>query len=106
MPRVEVTRELSLFGNRIIFNTIYSDEEIEDLISSENFIREEARRRGSLCVVKICSTKEQAIKMARRFYQRFSSYECIHWNGETISFYCGEAGSGAKQLFSDVSSLF
>lgn len=106
MPRVEITENYSPLGYTRTYKTIHSDEELEELLAEEGLARQEAKRRGKLCVVKPCLTKKRALEMARNFYERFSSYECIHWDGKTISFYCGEAGSGAKELVSDISNMF
>jgi hypothetical protein len=44
-----------------------------------------------LCVVIRCRDRDLAVTLSALFYRRvFGVLSCTHWDGETLSFYCGE----------------
>lgn len=57
----------------------------------------EARERGNLCVVWKCD-RAQAVALSRLFHWHFAVPESCHYDGETLSAYCGGAGGNTNQL--------
>lgn len=79
--------------------TVYADDEIrqawEDQRGQGNAA---ARSRSHYCVVRACS-EEQALAISHAFMRCFASPSCCHYDGETVSLYCGDAGRGWSQTF-------
>lgn len=55
----------------------------------------QAVARGEFCVLHPCEDKETALILSALFVRNvFAIDSCVHWDGRTISMYCGDAGSG------------
>lgn len=63
-----------------------------------------AREREFYCVVVPC-TKDEAIVLSKLFHKRFAIESCCHYDGETLSMYCGDAGSNADSLLRDIDMM-
>ena len=62
-------------------------------------------RRSSSCVVVKCKQSD-AVNFTKWFIEKaFSMPSCTHYDGETLSIYCGEAGSGFANLFDRVKAF-
>lgn len=67
--------------------------------------QEQARRRGRRCVVVRC-TRDEAEELIRLWTQYLFAIEsCTHYDGDTLSLNCSEAGSGADGLWFSTRSL-
>lgn len=56
---------------------------------------QQARERGKYCVIHPCTDKETALILSALFVRNvFAIDSCVHWDGNTVSMYCGDAGSG------------
>jgi len=58
----------------------------------------EAEARGRDCVVVICPNEDKALELSALFHRFFAIESCCHWDGQTLSMYCGDAGSGCSML--------
>lgn len=75
------------------------DQEIEDGWNNlDGQGNRAARQRGDGCVVVECRTLWLALELTRLFYLEFAILSCCHWDRETLSMYCGDAGSGGVYL--------
>lgn len=63
-----------------------------------------ARYRGWMCVVVPCN-RSDAVLLSKKFHYRFAIESCCHYDGETLSMYCGDAGSGAQRLMDDIRQM-
>jgi len=83
----------------------YNEEEIQMFWDTKGQGHHEAVHRGGWCVVIPCDLN-QAIKYSLWFvHKAFAIPTCTHYNGETLSLYCGDAGSGASNLKSRVEAF-
>jgi hypothetical protein len=63
----------------------------------------EARARGRYCVVADVATEADALAMTRLAVEWFAIPSCAHYDGKSLSFYCGAAGtSGYLSLMAHV----
>lgn len=66
----------------------------------------EARLRGWACVVRACTEKEDALRLSALFCRNvFAIPSCTHWDGSTLSMYCGDAGRGYLHTLARAESL-
>lgn len=81
-------------------NTIwwkYSDDELTEAWSDDGQGHKQAVERGDMCVVFKC-TPAQALLATRAFVEKvFAVPTCCHYDGETLSLYCGDAGVGGYE---------
>ena len=81
----------------------YSDKEIEEKWDENSQGHRQSVERGKWCVVRKCN-KKQAIELSRWFYEKvFGIITCTHYDNDTISLYCGDAGHGAQEMYNSVS---
>lgn len=57
----------------------------------------EARKRGRHCVVVRCD-REAAIVMSRMFHKKFAMESACHFDGTTLSMFCGHSGGNGMHL--------
>lgn len=82
-------------GNTIWFRR--SDDELIAAWSEDGQGHRQAVERGHMCVVFKC-TREQALLATRAFVEKvFAVPTCCHYDGETLSMYCGDAGVGGYE---------
>ena len=65
----------------------------------------DARGRGWACIIIPCD-KETALVLSAIFHRHFAIETCCHWDGETLSMYCGDAGGGWKILRDKLNAAF
>jgi hypothetical protein len=83
-----------------------SDDEIRKAWKSKGQGHDYAvERKSYFCVVVGGITVGDALVLCRAFLNFFNMPSCTHWNGKTLSLYCGEAGSGAEALKRGVEGL-
>ena len=76
----------------------YSPKEIKQAWNENGQEHTAAIERGSWCVVTPC-TEEEAINICSWFvHDAFACPTCTHYDGKTVSLYCGDAGSNAPIL--------
>lgn len=63
-----------------------------------------AREREFYCVVIPCNV-HSAMALSELFYQHFRIRSCSHYDGKTLSLYCGDAGHGADTLMDTARAL-
>lgn len=92
-------------GNTTHFLSIYEPDEMPIYWEDRGQGHKEAVCRGSMCVVKKCDL-QSAKKISAEFVNDlFSIPTCTHYDGETLSLYCGDAGSNWQSLFQDANKL-
>lgn len=75
----------------------YSDDELTAAWSEDGQGHKRAVERGDMCVVFEC-TPVQALLATRAFVEKvFAVPTCCHYDGETLSLYCGDAGVGGYE---------
>jgi len=75
---------------------IYDDEEIRQGWDGGQG-NQQARERGKFCVIVPLPDSEFAVGLTHLFVMLvFAIPSCTHWDGETLSMYCGDAGSGYR----------
>lgn len=75
----------------------YSDDELIAAWDTYDQGHKQAVERSEMCVVFDC-TKEQALLATRAFVEKvFAVPTCCHYDGETLSMYCGDAGVGGYE---------
>lgn len=100
------TRFTRTEGNVTVTGDIYSDGEIERAWHENGQGHEEAVSRGEWCAVVACN-KQKAIELSSWFVNsRFALETGCHYDGLTLSIYCGAAGSRAETLLRDVRMRF
>lgn len=57
----------------------------------------QARMRGSSCVIVPITNEETALILTALFVRKFAIPSCTHWDGQTLSLYCGGSGSNHLQ---------
>lgn len=91
----EAIKYTSVSGT-IHHGTRYTREEIAAAWESEGQGHETAIERGGWCVIVPCQEREVALQLSAAFVRCvFAIPTCCHWNGTTLSLYCGDAGHGA-----------
>lgn len=83
---------------------IYTDAEIKKAWVSYGQGSRQAEARGTHCVVVPCD-EEAAVALTREFLDHFNIPTCCHYDGNTLSMYCGDAGRGADSLFDKMSRV-
>ncbi len=80
----------------------YSKNEIESFWTTLGQGHKEALKRDlRYCIVLHCSF-EDALIYSAIFYRHFNITTCTHYNGATVSLYCGDAGGDYQRLKSRV----
>jgi hypothetical protein len=75
--------------------TEYEDWEIVWAWEQDGQGNRDARQRGRWCYVIACDL-DQAIALSRLFVRNvFAVRTCCHYDGKTLSMYCGDAGGNA-----------
>ena len=87
-------------GCRVI-STAYTRDELAEAWHIDGQGHRQALEQGSYCVVVRC-TRASALELTALFCRRFAIPTCVVYDGKTISMYCGDAGSGAGELYRDV----
>jgi hypothetical protein len=79
--------------------TVYSKDEIERAWRSTGQGHEQAVKRGVLCVVTPIHDFADALELTALWIRNcFAIPTCVHFADKTVSFYCGDAGSGYQNL--------
>lgn len=79
--------------------TEYTNEELRAAWNEGDQGHAEAVERGRWCVVIECDEYD-AVSLSRLFVRNvFAIPTCCHYDGRTLSLYCGDAGSGAPGTF-------
>jgi len=93
------------FTGMTIFWTRYSKSDFEKIWESSDDLslgnlnnHKHAMKRVFPCVVFDCNKAEAFDLSAIWTRNLYSCANCTHWDGKTISFYCGAAGSGVQEL--------
>lgn len=83
----------------LVTRVIYTDQQLKQSWRDKGGQgNHDARKRGRLCVVFPC-TEDEALALTRVFVERgFAVPTCAHYDGQTLSLYCGGAGGGAFKL--------
>ncbi len=86
-------------GNvRTIWNE-YSPNEIERYWYKEGQGRRQSIERDDSCVIVPCSNQEAREWSCYFINNIFAIPTCTHYDGYTISLYCGDAGKGWRECF-------
>src|SRR5438132_112100 len=80
--------------------TKYTSEELKELgwWNCTGQGNQQARGRGKDCVVVSVADEETALRFTALFVRQFAIPSCVHWDGNLLSMYCGDAGSGCAAL--------
>ena len=85
--------------------TEYTDKEIQDIWEKDGQGRNQSKSRGPFCVVTTCS-KNDAVAICQYFIRNlFAIPTCTHYNGDTVSLFCGDAGSECRTLMAATKSF-
>lgn len=102
MPKHRITIE----GNIKTTWYEYSPEEIKKAWYLNGQGHEYAVARDKWCAIKKCDEKE-AIELSEWFvHKQFACPTCCHYDGDTLSIDCSQAGSGAYELLRSVKLRF
>ena len=74
----------------------YTQEELREAWTGNGQGNDQARnpKHNRYCCTVNCQDEEEALELSALFVRNvFAAPSCVHWNGETVSFYCGDAGS-------------
>lgn len=64
-----------------------------------------ARNRGPACIIHTC-TQDEAIELSRMFVRTvFAIPTCCHYDGNTVSLYCGDAGRNYQRTMEKAKEL-
>ena len=93
-----------------LHSTAYDLQDMMDAWKQNGQGHKAAKERGDQCVIISGIDEICAAKLSRDFCENyFNIPTCTHWNGKTLSLYCGDAGSGTsslqRQLKADLNSI-
>ena len=89
---------LTTGGSMVYRQRLLTPEEWLVAWESDEQGNKQAKARGNMCVIVPCDKIEQAVIYANLFFREFAIASCSHWNGNTLSMYCGDAGGGYQSL--------
>ena len=85
--------------------TEYTDEELRAAWETNDQGHRQAVERGPTCVVVICDVFD-AVSISRLFVRNiFAVPTCCHYDGTTLSLYCGDAGGGWRDTYRSAQTL-
>lgn len=94
MPKSRITKK----GGVTTHWLEYSKKEIQKLWKKDGQGHSQAMKRDDFCVWTYCN-EEDATNLSLWFvHNAFAIPTCTHYNGETLSLYCGDAGGGFYDL--------
>lgn len=93
----EFKTNITAGGAKIIWIS-YTDAELKAAWQEEGQGHQKAVERGEYCHIIPCS-EDEALRLSRKFVEQvFAIPTCCHYDGSTLSLYCGDAGKGSKNM--------
>lgn len=97
--------EIKTLGGYGLHWTRYTKGEIKEAWNKDGQGHSNAMKRGDACVVVPCD-EEEAIILSALFVRRvFALPTCTHYDGNTLSLYCGDAGSGWRDAIENCKKM-